>query len=312
LTVKLTKEELAELYVPKADAEDRGGCPTSEELARSALGELGGRDRDRVSRHLVACSDCAQEFRLIGPLKQFSADAAAVIEESGLTARSDKDTGASRRHPAAGLFAWLSPIRLAPAIAFAALLICSVLVFRLVSLNTRNDELRRQAADREDLVRRAAAAEQSLDTTRRERDDAIARSDNDQAEISRLHDQIARAGPGARPELNVPIIDLDPRDSARGSSGAGGKDIRLPKSAASLLLILNITGERTYREYAIEIRDQAGSVRFEGKGLKRSSENTFTLTVPRSMLPPGRYRIVLYGLDGGQKALVQDYVVRLH
>lgn len=308
--MKLTKQELVELYVPKADVDDRGRCPSSEELASCALGELESNDRERIAKHMIACRDCAEEYRLISPLKQWSAEAAAAVAESPI--HKPVDLATSGRSWTGRLIASIWPMRPALALAVIALIICSILAARLISLSARNNELQRLASDRGDLAERAAAAEQSLNQATRERDNAMARSEDDQAEIARLRDQVSRIGSASRPELNVPIIDLDPRDGARGSTGQSGKDIRLPKGAASLLLILNITGERSFRDYSLDIKDQVGVLRFEGKGLRRSAENTFTVSVPRTMLPPGQFRIALYGLDGGRRDLIQDYLIRVH
>ena len=308
--MKLTKQDLVELYVPNADAEDRDRCPSSDDLARSAFGEMKGDDRERIARHLIACRDCAEEYRLISPLKQWSAEAAAVIDESP-TRRAGEIPSVGRSWQSR-LLPSIWPIRPALAISAIALLICSILIVRLISINARNRELLGLASDRGNLAERAAAAEQSLDQATRERDDAVARSQKNQAEIAQLRDDLARAGSPPRPEFNVPIIDLDPRDAARGPTGEGGKDIKLPKGAASLMLILNITGESSFREYGLEIKDRAGAVRFDGKGLRRSAENTFTVSVPRAMLPPGAYRIAIYGLDGGRRDLVQDYSIHVH
>ena len=61
--------------------------------------------------------------------------------------------------------------------------------------------------------------------------------------------------------------------------------------------------------YALEITDEHGKMVWRGQGLRKSQENTFTLALPRSLLPAGKYQIKLYGLGGKQRELIEDYAV---
>lgn len=65
--MKLNSEELKKLYQQKTarSARPDAECPSPEMLIETASGELSRPERERVVDHMVACSDCAHEYRLI-------------------------------------------------------------------------------------------------------------------------------------------------------------------------------------------------------------------------------------------------------
>src|SRR5262249_33753235 len=213
------------------ESADRSQCLTPEDLAAAAAGEQHQEERERVTNHLLVCRDCAEEYRLIGALQPWCAEASAALLEPAILKDRPPRARVKWLSPH-GLAALISPIRPAFALALVMLLASTALVIKIISLNTQNRNLQSAVAEQNELAQRAATAEQSLEQATRERNDAIARSEKEQTEIAQLRDELSRAGSAPRPEFNVPIIDLDPRDGGRGASGEGGKDIQLPKAAA--------------------------------------------------------------------------------
>lgn len=81
--MKLTSEALNELYQQQTARSTRGQaeCLTEETLLRAATGELSRSERQCVADHLMVCSDCAEEYRLIRSLKPWAEQVAAASGE---------------------------------------------------------------------------------------------------------------------------------------------------------------------------------------------------------------------------------------
>ena len=315
--MKLTKEQLVELYQQRSNRpSSRASCLTEEELARATAGELSQPENKCVAAHLMTCGDCAEEYRLVRPLKAFAEGAAAALADPS-SAQRQQAAGAEiqpRKRTRGTLAPWwqrpgmiLSPARVAYAIAAALVIISVVLGAWIVSLRRDNQQiiarLDKEGAERNQT---AASASQSLE-------EANQHAQQDQSEIARLRDELSRKSvPSPRPELNVTIIDLDPRDSNRGSTQRTVKTIEVPRGTNYFTLILNVSGEPSFRDYALEIVNRNGKVSFEGKGLRRSPYNTFTVALPKSFLSAGQYQIKLFGVKGASKEMVQDYTLRIH
>lgn len=65
--MKLSSEELRRLYREETARRGSPGgeCPKAELLLQAALGKMAAAERDRMTDHLIICSDCADEYRLI-------------------------------------------------------------------------------------------------------------------------------------------------------------------------------------------------------------------------------------------------------
>jgi hypothetical protein len=114
----------------------------------------------------------------------------------------------------------------------------------------------------------------------------------------------------SQPQLNTPVFDLLPRDTVYlGQSNSA--EIELPSTVRFFTLVLNSGVRRSYRDYAVEISRAGGRRIYEGQGLQRNAFGSFTLTLARRMMEPGEYRIRLFGLEGGQKEPIGEYVLRI-
>jgi hypothetical protein len=166
--------------------------------------------------------------------------------------------------------------------------------------------VRRQLAEQKQAV---DAAQKSLEDTRRQLEDIVRRSGQNDAQIAELRQTIGQL---SQPQLNIPIEDIDPRrvSSRQGHAGAA-RTIDVPSGVNFFTLILNLVEPPTYARYAIEILDQRGTVAWQGRGLQKTPYNTFTLALSRPLFPAGHYRINLYGLRGSRKELVEEYAVRI-
>jgi hypothetical protein len=131
--------------------------------------------------------------------------------------------------------------------------------------------------------------------------DAGRQLSQDAVQLAELRGEIASL---EQPRLNTPVIDLDAAGPIRGAS-APSRTLEIPPSADLFTLILNLPpGTPSYPNYSLEIVDRNGAVIWSGNGLRRSAFDTFDVTLTRKLLPPGGYRLRLYGVQTIRKALV--------
>ena len=207
--------------------------------------------------------------------------------------------------------------------ALAAPLLALCLTLGVWNVSLRQESLRQEsrrtiAQFNEQLTERDRAINattESLEQAQRQLEDATRRSEEFQSELAELrrkNEELARSADElSRPQLNPAIADLDPRDSVRGGGTGAVRTIEIPSGARLFTLILNITGQPPYSDYALEIRNANNKLIWQGQGLKKSADNTFTVALTRQLLPAGQYRFRLFGLRGNKKELVEDYAVHI-
>jgi hypothetical protein len=110
----------------------------------------------------------------------------------------------------------------------------------------------------------------------------------------------------SQPQLNPLIVDLEP-DALRGEAKANVIDI--PPGTAFFNVILST--DASHPAYGLEVRDESGNAIWRGTGLKRSEYGTFTAALPARLVPPGRYELRLYGMNGSRESLLQRYHLRV-
>ena len=113
------------------------------------------------------------------------------------------------------------------------------------------------------------------------------------------------------PQAGVLVADLVPQKEAVERAEGGEEVVRVPAWADRILLILNLADPTTHPTYRIEITSRDGREVWSRAGVRRSADGTFALEVPRRFLPAGRYRIRLFGIEGGSELLVAEYLVRI-
>jgi hypothetical protein len=264
-------------------------------LIEAAGGELSRADRGRMADHLMTCGDCAEEYRLLTALKPWAAEAARPIAPA-----------AARSRPA---LVWPSLI---PYAAAAALLV-TALGLGSWALLLRNENQRLSAtvagpspSGRADVPAVAPDADPTLELRRR-LDEAVQRSNQLETELSAVKKEPRTS---FEPQLNVPIVDLEP-DALRGVAARPLKVVALPAGTEIVTLVLATTAaDRPFTEYGLEIADRAGSIVWRGAGLRKSPFDTFTVALPRRLIPDGEYRVSLVGIDRGRREVLDRYAIR--
>jgi hypothetical protein len=286
LIMKLSKEELSRLYreQTRRAADDREGCLSNEMLLSASAGKMTDAERGRVAEHLAACSDCATEYRLVRSIRaELSQTATAATEPEQQGARRTFASAAARKN-------WFHATPPLVSALAASLLIAAVALGGWVLSLQR--ESRRLAAQ-------VDARDRSISDTQRELSEAA-------TQIAQLRRDVDAF---SQPQLNVPIVDLDPR--VRGI-GTASRPIRIPANTNVFTLVLTVEGQTSFPDYALEILDSSGTSIWSGRGLSKSAFDTFTLAIPTRLLKSGgQYRLMLYGLRDSRKQLIEDYRVEI-
>ncbi len=323
--MKLTEAQLKEIWQRQtARATPRQSeCLTEAQFQRACAGEMASQERAQVASHLGACSDCAEEYRILRSLRPLAEQAEVIL--AAATAPGATEIRPSLRaveraggRPAAFWKRFADLFSPAPAAAAIALLLLISLALGawLVLLSQGNEteiaQLNRELAERD---RDLASVRESLDETRGRLEETIRRSEQEKpgGDSKRYEDEIAQLRQTitelSRPQLDVPIIDLDPSGPTRGTTTGAAARIEAPPTANFITLILNITGQQTHSTYAVEIFDSTGRRVWRGERLRKERDYSVNLTLARRMIPAGRYLIKLYGLQDGKQEPVADYPV---
>jgi hypothetical protein len=130
----------------------------------------------------------------------------------------------------------------------------------------------------------------------------------DQERIAELERRLKEETPRPGALLNVPLVDLAPRDPVRGEI----KEVALPAGVDLFLLLLSVYDNREFPSYRLDVADkETGRVVWKSGGLKTSRLKEITLALPRDLLAPGDYRLRLYGLKDGKAEEVGEYEMRI-
>jgi hypothetical protein len=241
-------------------------CPSAEQLAEVAAGAAGPATRRAIVEHLGRCRACSEDYRLALELREW---ASTAVKDAPLT-RSRSWT------------AWLwAPIRV-PAGALAA----TVVVLGLWLLTSR------------------LGPSPSLPVEK----PPAAQATEKAPAVGNLQRNVPPLPPSftSTPLLNVPIIDLEPRDPLRGTAPAL---VQLPGDSPAVTLVLTIDDRLRGAVYDVEIARADGSVSYRGAGLRRTSEGTATLTAPVELFGRDVARVTL--LRAGTRTVVATYRVRV-
>lgn len=334
--MKLTKEGLAKLHRRQTSRALRGEteCLSPDILARAAVGDVSDAERERMAAHLSTCSDCVEEYRMIAPLEDWARQAAKSTREAStempsivrLPPAGAVDIKDARQSPRTDnvvrpVWSFRNTVgfRAIPfAMAASFLILCVLFGIWALSLRRENERVNMKA-ERERIERESKLAEanQTLDETRRQLDEALRESlrkteddtgSKKETEIAALRQRVDEL---SRPQLNTSITDLEPRGSVRGAPAEAVKTIEVAPGANLFTVILNVSGQPSFKNYLLEINDRGGKTIWSGHGLRKSPYNTFTATLARGLLPAGSYHLKLYGVSGNQKELIEDYAVRI-
>jgi hypothetical protein len=111
-------------------------------------------------------------------------------------------------------------------------------------------------------------------------------------------------------QLREPRVSLEPLlllpEGARGSLDAVTE---LPRLTDEFILQPAMINQPSYPDYRLSIIDVRTPPRtiWSGRGIRRRSDDTFEIRVPRALLDPGTYRLVIDGVAGSQTKRLASY-----
>jgi hypothetical protein len=282
-------------------------CPPPSLVGAAATGSLPAEEQASLSAHLASCVACQALADAMTDREALYASEPTAAEEARIWSRIAADT--DWEVPGDPALATGRRWRWSLAAA-ATLLLAALLGTWALRLHSENRRLAASVA-----VRPAArpAAKPSAKPGALPEDETRGR----RAEARRtpsLEGQMAvldrRSGSASSPQVNVPVLDLDPAGVFRSREGENPA-FRVPSGVPLVAVILNSSSPDSALPHALEIRDDGGKLIWKGEGLKQRAHHAFTLTIPRELLPDGAYRLRLLVERRGRRELVETYELRI-
>ena len=118
----------------------------------------------------------------------------------------------------------------------------------------------------------------------------------------------------SQPKVHVHLTDLVPVGEAAIRARDSRVEVRVPEWADRLVVILNLFESGSYAEYHADISEAPPTGRrqvWSHQDLRQSPDRNFVIELPREFLPAGSYRIDLFGVEGGQRVRLAEYLLAL-
>ncbi len=112
-----------------------------------------------------------------------------------------------------------------------------------------------------------------------------------------------------RPEPNAPVVDLF--SGASRSAGSPSPTTMIPRDFRFFTVILHPPHARSTSRYRVEITRAGGESVWSEDGIAPSPLGPLPLTLTRSLIGPGEYRIRLFEETGNPKEPLVDYGLRV-
>jgi len=288
--------------------------PSDEQLISYFADKLPEAAHENVQAHLVDCDKCLELFKDVRDFFETHREDDEVIAESRFSAwtvlwkkiREEKDEKAPQ-----AIFARRSRTNALAAVAIAAMLLVVLALGILVIRQRRQEQKLAGELERARQLNNELQANQENLATRTKELELENLRLQEQARVTEESGTPQRTG-ARKPELNPPIYDLYARNfTQRSGNQSEVNSIKVPASAGSIILILNGEGLAPSSTYGVEIVNDPGKLIWRARGLRRGQLGNLTLTIDRSFLRLGTYRLKLYGQEGWSSKALAEYVMRI-
>jgi hypothetical protein len=247
---------------------------------------LVGFDPDLLRQHLATCRECAEQLELARASHQW-AQADEELQPQLVFTPAERPrlrfwqwvTAMACLFAMLGLGGWWLNWRQAVAEQQRWLAERHAANDRLAQLQTENEQLRQRATP-PDLS----------------------------GEVARLQEKLKEL---SAPQANVLTQDIFPQDYLRRSEQTALNDIRVPRGAQTVSLILNSRHAHDATNLSLEIARANGAVVWRTPNLRRHTTGDYTLSLPADFLPSGRYAVNIYGMKEGRRQKLESYEIRL-
>jgi hypothetical protein len=92
-----------------------------------------------------------------------------------------------------------------------------------------------------------------------------------------------------------------------GQRGRPHRPVTLAPNADSTMIVAPLVGPAVMDGYRLEIKNEQRGVVWTSGPLHLRDDDTFAILVPRAFLGPGKYQVVLYGIDGAREDELATY-----
>lgn len=260
----------------REDAMDHATIDENHIAERFVQGRLEPEEARLFEEHFLGCAECLERVELAEQLQQ-GLQRAAVRRVAAAAVGSSLLAWRARR---------ARRLLLGLALLLAAGLPTALLLPRVLRLDRELEEARAaQARPGEETERPETAAPPDGESQRLAEEVAAARQ-----EVERLGEELEKA---RQPQVNVPILALSLVRSGSGEEEPA-PSLRLPPEAAWAVVSLE-PSDPGFPAYRATLRTSGGSVRWQGGGLTPAPSGLLSLTLPRSLLAPGGYRLEIEG-----------------
>jgi hypothetical protein len=296
---------------------DRESCPPRDVLIDAGSPGATAEARERVADHLITCTACSEEFRLLQSLAPWAEEHAHLLAPDARdSARlkpsrsSDRDADSrsiERRLPQEreGFSRAARSRAFVPSYAIAAVLaiVAVGLTVQVQRLQSENRSLMSRLSTPPALSEPADKRAEGAPAVAAAASDLERRVAEQQRAITDLE---ARVRAAEAPDVNTPIIDLEASDGRR-SAAKPAAPAAAPE-ARHIVFVLNTSRRSPGATLDVELVDGADRIVWSGTGLKQSADGTLTLVVPRALVAQAS-RIRLYSTAANRRSLVEQYVV---
>jgi len=276
--------------------------PSNGEMIEYVGGRVTQTAHEDIQSHLVECDECLALFKDVRDFFESHRKDEPIItvditpEWRALWNRiKDEETTEDRVPDGRRRGFWTSP---SVSLAVAAMLLVVLAIGTWAIMQRRQKQ---QLARQLEVAQQRSAQLQTEQQNLAERGKQLEQENLDLQERVRSAAQSHDSQPVEirKPELNAPIYDLYARDFSRRSGNESEVNrIKVPSTANSIVLILNGEGLASSSSYGIEILGNSGQAIWRAKGLRRGHLGNFTVTIGRSFLGRGTYRLKIYDKDG--------------
>ena len=280
----------------------------NETIERYLRHELPADERLAFQEHYFDCDECFEQVQMTAHFVAGVRDAA----RNGVLAgeRPEQTRWAAGLFNHGWIFRWATP-----ALAVSLLVALAVIGWWSWSARRQNQQLAQQTAEHNQAKQELQRSQARIRELEASGSASQAEKEGLQQEIKRLKDQVAAAerqrgdqlAQVRQPDTRLPTINIYPVGDAQRSGGTSEvNQLRLPPGTRRFVLLLSDFQPRL-ANYQLEILKSSGQMISRRAGLKPDRNGEIGVTLNRSLLSQGNYRLKLFG----QGKLIAEYVVQV-
>ena len=290
--------------------------PTDGDLIAYLYRRLPESRNEEVQAHLIECEGCLELFKDVRDFFDLHREGEQMLTEDiahewkSVWRRVKNDERAQETLPEKSKT--LRRLNAQAILAIAAML--------LIMMGVGLWGLRQRQQARQ-LNQQLAVSEQRAGQLQTEQDDLAAKNNQLAQQILELQERVHSNEQAAseksnevraKPEVNVPIYDVYAENFTRRSTDQGELNrIKVPRQANTIVLIMNGEGVASAASYDVQMLSGTnGQVVWRARGLKKDRSGNFTVTLQRSSLANGIYRLKLFGTTEDARSLA-EYVIQV-